>query len=151
MRRHGALLFAALVLGTPTRAETVISRGITKAVVRTVDHAVRRHVRGLPSESVPELLAYRASELVRGYRTVSMDKIRMDPTDPASNPSIGPSARAVATYRRALVDNRVDLRYSLPPVRLRVTPEGYMIADGHHRYLAAKTLHLEAIHGRVIE
>lgn len=145
------LWFALALLAAPARAETRISRRITDAAATATESYIRRTVPGLRQESPGRLLAHKMSEMVRGFRVLPMDTIRMNPADPASQPAIGPSMRAVATYRRALVSNRVDLTYSLEPVRVRVVGDAYELADGHHRYLAAKILRLRHIHGRVIE
>ncbi len=78
-------------------------------------------------------------------RTVSINKLHPNPNDEFSMPEIGPNEEIVSQYSkdfRIIRDDQVTARFMRSSVQnplevQKISPDGYMILNGHHRWAGA--------------
>ena len=67
-------------------------------------------------------------------KKVACKKLHPNPDDEFSIPSVGPSFSIVSNYEKSFRRNSVQLE---PLTVEKMHPDGYMLLNGHHRWLAA--------------
>ena len=85
-------------------------------------------------------------------RSLPLYKLHANPDDEFSNPDIGYNEEIVSRYRESILK---DLQYSgqvnMEPLLVeKMSTGGYMILNGHHRWLAARMLNLKKLPVRII-
>ncbi|MER2056702.1 MAG: ParB/Srx family N-terminal domain-containing protein, partial [Clostridia bacterium] len=91
-------------------------------------------------------------------RKVKCSKLHPNPNDEFCSPEIGPNERIVSEYSKAyrLLREDSDAAHFLdsnikePLTVQKIRPDGYMILNGHHRWLAAELSGIDKIPVRIV-
>ena len=91
-------------------------------------------------------------------RKVKCSKLHPNPNDEFCSPEIGPNERIVSEYSKAyrLLREDSDAAHFLdsnikePLTVQKIRPDGYMILNGHHRWLAAELSGIDRIPVRIV-
>ena len=85
-------------------------------------------------------------------RQVPTDQLHANPDDEFSMEDIGPNEELVSLYRDQMVQNMKTLgRLNIKPLMVeKMLFGGYKILDGHHRWLAARMLHVKKLPVRIV-
>lgn len=103
------------------------------------EETVRMKSTGVPVKaSLPERLL---------TRNASVKRIHPNPEDEFTFPDIGPNMNIISSYTTQFVNN---LKRSLPlmdePLYVqKIRPSGYMLLNGHHRWIAAMRLGIKKV------
>lgn len=98
----------------------------------------------------------KAGVLERAFiKTVSPTKLHPNPKDEFSIPSVGPNYEIVSNYEklyRQLIGFGQEPfgPHDEPIIAEKMSTGGYMILNGHHRWLAARRLHLSKVPIRIV-
>ena len=89
------------------------------------------------------------SSLLRRMVTkkVSINKIHPNPKDEFSDPKIGPNFSIVSDYvnKISMAQNRGEAVFKEPLIVERIATGGYMLLNGHHRWLAAMRVGIKRV------
>lgn len=85
-------------------------------------------------------------------REVPIEKLHPNPDDEFSDPAIGPNYDIVKQYAEDLYKREaLGTLYALEPLCVqKISPEGYMILNGHHRWMGAKRVGLKKLPVRIV-
>ena len=80
-------------------------------------------------------------------RQASPNDLHPNPEDEFSDPAIGPSDKIVAYYKNLYVNwKQCDTKDLIEPITVaKLSTGGYRILNGHHRWLAAKSICMKKI------
>ena len=85
-------------------------------------------------------------------RKVPLEKLHCNPKDEFCNPEVGPNYEIVSSYRKEMSHNMTSSKTAPtePLIIEKLATDDYMILNGHHRWLAAKMLHIPKIPVRIV-
>ena len=91
-----------------------------------------------------EYASYIERQLIR---RASLDDLHPNPEDEFCNPAIGPSDKIVAHYKNLYINwKQCDTEQLIEPITVaKLSTGGYRILNGHHRWLAAKSICMKKI------
>lgn len=88
-------------------------------------------------------------------RYLACKKMHPNPDDEFCNPSIGPNYEIVSRYadeiKRTLYKDRHAKLFEEPVMVERISPDGYMLLNGHHRWAAAMRMSVPKIRSKVVD
>ena len=120
------------------------------------------------AESRTQLLEYIADEIknlkgiyvpikaspleVAMVRKISPFKLHPNPDDEFCNPKIGPNYQIISGYEQKI---RSSLPSDIPPfdeplIVQKITPGGYMLLNGHHRWAAARSCDMDPVPIKIV-
>ena len=85
-------------------------------------------------------------------RKISPFKLHPNPDDEFCNPKIGPNYQIISGYEQKI---RSSLPYDIPPfdeplIVQKITPGGYMLLNGHHRWAAARSCDMDPVPIKIV-
>ncbi len=88
-------------------------------------------------------------------RFLACKKIHPNPDDEFCNPAIGPNYEIISRYAdeiKRIRRNDSHAKFFEEPVMVeRISPDGYMLLNGHHRWAAALRMNLPKIRSKVVD
>ena len=88
-------------------------------------------------------------------RYLACKKIHPNPDDEFCNPAIGPNYEIISRYAdeiKRIRRNDSHAKFFEEPVMVeRISPDGYMLLNGHHRWAAALRMNLPKIRSKVVD
>lgn len=88
-------------------------------------------------------------------RYLACKKMHPNPDDEFCNPSIGPNDEIIGRYadeiRRKRIKERNPKLFEEPVMVERISPDGYMLLNGHHRWAAAMRMNVPKIRSKVVD
>ncbi len=80
-------------------------------------------------------------------RSIPIDRLHPNPTDEFCKPDIGPNYSIITSYQQQIREAQLRGRkpFEEPLMVQKMRPDGYMILNGHHRWAAARNMHLMTV------